>query len=223
MPKGIDVETLDLEKALRLLSLPRGIGKHPETGSDIEAGLGRFGPYLLHDGKYTRLDSVEEVFTVGINRAVTIIAEKAAGGGKGRFGAAKAEVLKDLGEHPQGGKIEVLAGKYGPYVKYGKINATIPKDKQPTELTLDEAVTLIAERAGKAGAKGGPKSGAKAGRRTAQNGGSAGASSAEPKTRADTKSKKAPAGKATSKATGPKSTPKPGTKRAARKPTPSEA
>jgi DNA topoisomerase-1 len=154
IPKGIDIERVDLEKALQLLSLPRPVGEHPETNKTIEAGLGRYGPYLLHDGKYTRLDSIEDVFEIGINRAVTVIAEKAAAGGRGRFGAAKAEVLKDLGEHPDGGgKIEVLSGRYGPYVKHGKINATLPKGGEPADLTVDEAVKLIEERAAKSGKK----------------------------------------------------------------------
>jgi DNA topoisomerase-1 len=154
VPKGIDIESVDLEKALQLLSLPRPVGEHPETNKTIEAGLGRYGPYLLHDGKYTRLDSIEDVFEIGINRAVTVIAEKAAAGGRGRFGAAKAEVLKDLGEHPDGGgKIEVLSGRYGPYVKHGKINATLPKGREPADLTVDEAVKLIEERAAKSGKK----------------------------------------------------------------------
>ena len=152
IPRGVDAEQVDLEYALKLLSLPREVGVHPETGNVITAGLGRYGPFVLHDGTYANLESVEDVFTVGINRAVTLIAEKLAGGG-GRFQRAKAKVLKDLGEHPDGGKMEVLDGRYGPYVKHGKINATVPKGKEPTELTVEEAIQLIAERAAKAPAK----------------------------------------------------------------------
>jgi DNA topoisomerase-1 len=149
VPKGIDAATIDLEKALQLLSLPREVGLHPETGKLITAGLGRYGPFVLHDGMYANLESIEDVFTVGINRAVTLLAEKAAGG-KSRFQRAKPTVLKDLGEHPQlGGKIEVLSGRYGPYVKHDKINATIPTGKDPAAITVEEAVELIAARAAK--------------------------------------------------------------------------
>jgi DNA topoisomerase-1 len=136
-----------------LLSLPREVGLHPETGNPITAGLGRYGPFVLHDGMYANLDSVEDVFTVGLNRAVALLAEKAAGG-KSRFQRAKQTVLKDLGEHPDGGgKIEVLSGRYGPYVKHGKINATVPNGKEPTEISVEEAVELIAARAAKGGKK----------------------------------------------------------------------
>ncbi len=149
VPKGVDAATIDLEKALQLLSLPREVGVHPETGKPITAGLGRYGPFVLHDGLYANLESIEDVFTVGLNRAVTLLAEKAAGGGKGRFQRAKPTVLKDLGEHPSGGKIEVLSGRYGPYVKHDKINATIPSGKDPATITVEEAIELIAARAAK--------------------------------------------------------------------------
>lgn len=152
VPRAYDAEQVDLELALKLLSLPREVGQHPETGKIITAGLGRFGPFVLHDGTYANLESVKDVFTIGINHAVTLIAEKLAGG-KGRFQRTKAKVLKDLGEHPDGGKMEVLDGRYGPYVKYGKINATVPKGKEPAELTAEEAIQLIAERAAKAPVK----------------------------------------------------------------------
>ena len=147
IPKGWDPQEVDYEKALRLLSLPRDVGAHPETGKMIQAGLGRYGPFVLHDGLYANMESVEDVFTIGINHAVTLLAEKAAKGG-GRRGAAAA--LKDLGEHPDGGgKITVHNGRYGPYVKHGKVNATLPKDKEPEAVTLEEAVVLIAEKAAK--------------------------------------------------------------------------
>ncbi|MEO0383972.1 MAG: type I DNA topoisomerase [Pseudomonadota bacterium] len=150
LPKGWDRAEMDLEKALRLLSLPRLVGGHPETGKDIMAGLGRYGPFVLHDGKYANLESVEEVFEVGINRAVTVIAEKAASGGRGRGAPA---ALKTLGDHPDGGPVTVHSGRYGPYVKHGKINATIPKDTKPEDVTMDQAIELIAARAAKAGKK----------------------------------------------------------------------
>ncbi len=155
IPKGWDANTLDLERALQLLSLPREVGMHPETGKPITAGIGRYGPFVLHDGSYANLESVEEVFTVGINRAVTVIADKKAGKG-GRFGrAAPRQVLKDLGEHPaEGGKIEVLNGRYGPYVTHNKINANVPRGRDPASLSVDEAVALLAERAAKGPSKG---------------------------------------------------------------------
>jgi DNA topoisomerase I len=150
LPKGVDAGTIDLEKALQLLSLPREVGRHPETGKPITAGLGRYGPFILHDGLYANLESIGDVFSVGLNRAVTLLAEKAAGGGKGRFQRAKPTVLKELGEHPQGGgRIEVLSGRYGPYVKHDKINATIPNGKDPAAVTVEEAVELLAARAAK--------------------------------------------------------------------------
>ena len=149
VPKGVDPNTLDLERALQLLSLPRLIGNHPETGKPITAGLGRYGPFIQHDGVYANLPTVEEVFSVGINRAVVLLAEKKAGG-KGRFQRAAPTVLRDLGEHPsEGGKLQVLSGRYGPYVKHGDVNATLPRGREPEALTVDEAVQLIAERAAK--------------------------------------------------------------------------
>ena len=153
IPKGIDPGQMDLEQALNLLSLPREIGLHPETGKTISAGLGRYGPFILHDGMYANLESMEEVFSVGINRAVALLAEKAKGG-KGRFQRPKAKVLKDLGEHPvEGGKIEVLEGRYGPYVSHNKVNATLPKGPEPEAVTVDLAVNLLAEKAAKKPAK----------------------------------------------------------------------
>jgi DNA topoisomerase-1 len=153
IPKGVDAATVDLEKALQLLSLPREVGLHPETGTPIMAGLGRYGPFVLHDGKYANVESMDEVFTIGINRAVTVLAEKAAGG-KGGFQRGKATVLKDLGDHPDGGgKIQVLSGRYGPYINFGKVNANVPKSKEPAAVTVEEAVALLAERIAKGGGK----------------------------------------------------------------------
>ncbi len=155
IPKGIDAATIDFEKAMQLLSLPREVGIHPETGTPITAGLGRYGPFILHDGTYANVDSIEDVFTIGLNRAVTVLAEKRAGKGGGRFGrAAVKTVLKDLGEHPGGdGKIQVLDGKYGPYVSWNKVNATVPKGMEPATLTIDDAVRLLQERIAKGGGK----------------------------------------------------------------------
>jgi DNA topoisomerase-1 len=167
VPKGVDANAIDLDYALKLLSLPRLIGEHPETGKPITASLGRYGPFILHDGTYANLPSVEEVFSVGINRAVVLLAEKKAGGGKGRFQRAAPTVLKELGEHPeQGGKVQVLSGRYGPYVKHGDVNATLPRGKEPAALTMDEAVQLVAERV----AKGPSKPKARRGKAAAKNG-----------------------------------------------------
>jgi DNA topoisomerase I len=153
IPSGVDPSSIDLERALQYLSLPRNIGNHPETGKPITAGLGRYGPFILHDGTYANLPSAEEVFSVGINRAVVLLAEKKAGK-SGRFQRAAPTVLKELGEHPsEGGKIQILSGRYGPYVKHGDVNATLPRGKQPEALTVDEAVQLIAERVAKGPSK----------------------------------------------------------------------
>jgi DNA topoisomerase-1 len=122
------------------------VGLHPESGIPIKAGFGRFGPYIQHDGKYASLGAPEEVFEIGLNRAVSLLAEKAASA-RGRRGA---NVIKELGAHPElGGKVQVLTGRYGPYVKHGKINATLPRDSEPEQVTLEEAVALIAAKSGK--------------------------------------------------------------------------
>jgi DNA topoisomerase-1 len=114
----------------------------------ITAGLGRYGPFVLHDGTYANLESIEDVFTIGLNRAVTVLAEKQTKGGRGRTAVA---ALKELGDHPEGGAITVRDGRYGPYVNWGKVNATLPKGKDPQSVTVEEALLLIAERAAKDG------------------------------------------------------------------------
>ena len=154
LPKGIDAANVDFDLALKLLRLPREVGLHPETNTMIEANLGKFGPYVKHDGTYANVESIEDVFTIGVNRAVTVLAEKRAGGGKGRFARKAAEVLKELGEHPRdGGPMRVLAGKYGPYVSHNGVNATVPKAKDPAQLTAEEAVSLLDERIANGGGK----------------------------------------------------------------------
>ncbi|SEB35566.1 DNA topoisomerase I [Nitratireductor aquibiodomus] len=151
LPKGWSPGSIDIEKALALLALPRDVGQHPESGKMISAGIGRYGPFLLHDGAYANLESVEDVFSIGLNRAVTVIAEKKAKGGRGRSTPA---ALKELGDHPdEGGKITVRDGRYGPYVNHGKVNATLPKGKEPMDVTLEEALELIAAKAAKGGKK----------------------------------------------------------------------
>ena len=147
----------DLELALKLLSLPREIGKHPETGEPITAGIGRFGPFVRHEKTYASLEAGDEVFDIGLNRAVTLIAEKIARGPSGRrFGA---DPGKPLGEHPSLGGVAVKNGRYGAYVTAGGVNATIPSDKTPDTITLAEAIALIDERVAKGGGK--PKRGAR--------------------------------------------------------------
>ncbi|WP_312409967.1 type I DNA topoisomerase [Shinella sp.] len=160
LPKGWAPATIDHEKAVALLSLPRDIGQHPETGKMISAGLGRYGPFLLHDGGYANLETVEDVFSIGLNRAVTVIADKASKGPGGR-GRGTPAALKTLGDHPDGGPITVRDGKYGPYVNWGKVNATLPKDTSADSVTLEEALVLIADKAGKTPAKGGRAKAAK--------------------------------------------------------------
>ena len=152
LPKGWTPDTIDHEKALALLSLPRNVGQHPESGKMISAGLGRYGPFLLHDGVYANLESIEDVFSVGINRAVSVLAEKIASRASGGRRGGTPAALKDLGDHPDGGgKITVRDGKYGPYVNYGKVNATLPKGTEPLAVTVEEALALITEKAGKSG------------------------------------------------------------------------
>ena len=149
LPKGWTKGDMDLDKALQLLNLPREIGPHPEDGVMIEAGLGRYGPFIKHGSTYANIKDVDEVFTIGMNRAMEELAKKAARGG-GRTRAA-ATPLKELGEHPtEGGPVNVMDGRYGPYIKFGKINATLPKDVEPGDVTMDMAVALIAEKSAKA-------------------------------------------------------------------------
>ncbi|WP_277017709.1 type I DNA topoisomerase [Lentibacter algarum] len=157
LPKGWQKDEMDLEKALTLLSLPRQIGEHPEGGM-ISSNFGRFGPYVMHqlpdDAKptYANLKDPNDVFELGMNRAVELLAEKRANPGRGRSAAAKP--LKELGEHPEsGGAINVMEGRYGPYVKWEKVNATIPKDVEAADVTIEQAVEWIAEKAAKGGKK----------------------------------------------------------------------
>ena len=153
LPKGWSPATLALEQALRLLALPREVGIHPEDGKPISAGLGRYGPFVLHAGTYANVADIDEVFDIGLNRAVVLLAEKRAGKFAGR-GAATAP-LKDLGAHPESGEpVHVMAGRFGPYVKSGKINATLPKGTVPEDMTMEIALPLLAARAAAAPAKG---------------------------------------------------------------------
>ncbi|MFC3569880.1 type I DNA topoisomerase [Paracoccus simplex] len=156
IPKGWELASVDLERALALLALPREIGPHPEDGVPVEAGIGRYGPYVKHGAKYANLPDVDEVFTIGMNRAVEVLASKQV---RGR--AAAAAPLAELGEHPDGGPVQVMSGRYGPYVKWGKVNATLPRDLEPGAVTLERALELIAEKAAKTGKKPAKKPAAK--------------------------------------------------------------
>lgn len=144
LPRSWLPTEMTYEKAIALLSLPREVGLHPETGKPITASIGRYGPYISHDGQYANLETPDEVFDIGINRAVTVLAEKQAKGGSRRTATPKA--IATLGDHPDGGAVTVRDGRYGPYVNWGKINATLPKGKDPASVTLEEALELIAAK-----------------------------------------------------------------------------
>ena len=152
IPEGVALDDLDLELALKLLSLPRDVGTHPETSEPITAALGRYGPYVKHKGTYANLPTWQDLFTIGVNHAVSLIADKAAGRA-GRFQRNAPTVLKELGDHTDGSKVQVLEGKYGPYVAHNKVYATLPKGKQAADVTMEEAMELIAERIAKGGGK----------------------------------------------------------------------
>ncbi len=140
IPKGIDYKVIDLDKAKFLCSLPISLGKNPENDKDITLNVGRFGPYLKCENKSARLENVDELFSIGLNRAITLIAEAK----PGRISSA---LIKDLGEHPEDKKlVRIMKGQYGPYIKYKSLNATIPEEKDPTELTMEEALILIEKR-----------------------------------------------------------------------------
>ena len=182
LPKNLTPEQLTLAQAVALLNLPRTLGPHPETSKVVKAGLGRFGPYVLHDGLYASLGKDDDVLAIDLPRALVLLAAKAnrgpgrAGRGPGAAGTgaaagatgsadgagspwpASAVVLKDLGTHPRDGeRIAILDGRYGPYIRCGKVNATLPKDWSPQAVTLEQAVELVAEKAGKDGKDGGTR------------------------------------------------------------------
>ncbi len=140
IPKGIDIKSIDLDRAKYLCSLPISLGKNPENDKDITVNVGRFGPYLKCENKSARLENVEEIFSIGLNRAVTLIAEA-------KPGRISSSLIKDLGEHPEDKKpVRIMKGQYGPYIKYKSLNATIPEEKDPIELTMEEALILIEKR-----------------------------------------------------------------------------
>ena len=140
IPKGLDLENIDLEKAKFLCSLPKSLGINPDNQKEITLNTGRFGPYLKCENKSARIENIEEIFSIGLNRAITLIAEA-------KPGRMSSSIIKDLGEHPEDKKpVRVMKGQYGPYIKYKSINATIPEEKDPTELTMEEALILIEKR-----------------------------------------------------------------------------
>lgn len=201
VPKGKAPSDVDLETAIKLLSLPREIGMHPSENELIVANIGRFGPYIKMGNLYVNLPGADDVHEIQMNRAVALIEEKKAGGGKGRFGRAAPAPIKELGESPVTGKaVRVLNGRYGPYINDGETNANVPKDKKPEDVTLDEALSLLAARAEAGGGKRG-KSARKA------------ATGKTAKSAAPTREKAATPSKAAAK----KSTAKPAKKKAAKK------
>jgi DNA topoisomerase-1 len=152
LPKGLDPNLIDLDTALKLLNMPREVGKHPETGEMITANLGRFGPYLKMGTQSRTLSADDDVLHIGLNRAVVVLAEPAKGGFGNR---APREPAKQMGAHPDDGKpITLNKGRFGPYVKWGKIMATVTKSYDPENLTLAEAVEILAAKAAKGGKAG---------------------------------------------------------------------
>jgi DNA topoisomerase-1 len=147
LPKNIDPDGITLIQAIGLLSLPREIARHPETKEPILAGIGRFGPYVQHGKTYASIGKDDDILSIGENRAIDLIVAKESGLTGRRFGDAASAPARVLGEHPEGGKVVVRAGRYGPYVNYGKINATLPPDVDTTTLTLEDAVALVAAKA----------------------------------------------------------------------------
>jgi DNA topoisomerase-1 len=140
IPKGISIESVDLDKAKFLCSLPKSLGINPENQKEIFLNSGRYGPYLKCENKSARLDNVEEIFSIGLNRAIALIAEA-------KPGRMSSSTIKDLGEHPEDKKpVRIMKGQYGPYIKYKSLNATIPEEKDPIEITMDDALILIEKR-----------------------------------------------------------------------------
>ncbi len=140
LPPSLSPDQVELENALALLALPRRIGAHPETGQDMTAGVGRYGPYVKHGATYVSLKGDDDVLTIGLNRAVALLAEN----------RSRASAGKPVGEHPKGGAITLHSGRYGPFVKHGRLNASLPKGTEPSDVNLDLAVELLAAQAEKA-------------------------------------------------------------------------
>jgi DNA topoisomerase I len=163
LPRGVTLDQVTLDLALGLLALPRVVGEHPETKKPIMAGIGRFGPYLQHDGKYKSIPKDDDVLAIGLNRAVDLLAQESKGRGRG------APPGKPIGNHPEDNQpVTLHDGRYGHYVKWGKVNATIPKELAPESVTLEQAIALIADRVAKGGGGGGGRFGKKAAKKAAK-------------------------------------------------------
>ncbi|WP_119072320.1 type I DNA topoisomerase [Aggregatilinea lenta] len=188
LPKNLKPETIALDQAIALLELPRNLGPHPDDGKAVEAGIGRFGPFVRHDGEYRSLTKTDDVLKVGLPRALDLLAQE-----KGR---RKVEMLRELGEHPEGGVIGLFEGRYGPYVKHGKVNASLPKAMSAQDITLEQALALLSEKQAK---KPAANKGAKSTRKST--------SKSTPKTAPKTTSKSKSSTSAASK-TGTKAAPK---------------
>ena len=140
IPKGITLDSVNLDRAKFLCSLPKILGINPDNHKDIILNSGRFGPYLKCDNKSARLENVDEIFSIGLNRAISLIAEA-------KPGRMSSSIIKDLGEHPEDKKpVRVMKGQFGPYIKYKSLNATIPEEKDPSEITIEDALILIERR-----------------------------------------------------------------------------
>ncbi len=149
MPADISIEQLDLDLAQKIIKLPRLVGEHPETGKSIFAGIGRFGPYVMSEARYFKLESTSDVLSIGLNHAVAVIADGMAKGG-GRRGA---NTIRTVGEHPEGGDVKILDGRFGAYIKYKKLNATLPKNADPMQMSMQDALDLLQAKAEKMGQK----------------------------------------------------------------------
>ena len=140
IPKGISIESINLKKARYLCSLPKNLGTHPDIEKDITLNIGRFGAYLKCENKSAQIEAAEDIFTIGLNRAVTLISDA-------KPGRISSSMIKNLGEHPEDKKpVRVMKGKFGPYIKHKSLNATIPEEKDPNEITMEEALILIEKR-----------------------------------------------------------------------------
>jgi DNA topoisomerase-1 len=154
LPKGTSANAVDLAMALALLSLPREVAKHPETGEPILANIGKFGPYVQHGKTYASLARQDDVLEIGANRAIDLIVAKESGVASGRPGRPAPAPGKTIGDHPDGGTVTVKEGRYGPYVNWGAVNATLPRGMTPDSVTLEQALDLIRARLASAPAKG---------------------------------------------------------------------
>jgi DNA topoisomerase I len=149
-------EQVTTEAALRWLSLPRTLGPHPESGKDVQAGIGRYGPFVVHEGDFRSLTAADDVYSVELDRALELLAQP-------KRAQRGAEALREVGAHPRDGEpIALFAGRFGPYVKHGDINASLPRGADPDQVTIEEAVRLLDERAARAPKKGGRKTAKKA-------------------------------------------------------------